>query len=115
MMVRVRRRGSYRLEFWVPQYRKPRVVRAIAQTGNLTTVSNEATVMTPTRLEPAYFEFVLPKTRVVQEVRVNGRAQPKRGMPVSRGDYVQWAAGAGVLALWVVRPLPDDAVIEVVV
>ena len=78
MTVRVRRRGSYRLEFWVSQYREPRVLRAIAQTGNLTTASNEATVMTPTRLEPSYFEFVLPKTRVVQEVRVNGRAQSKR-------------------------------------
>lgn len=78
-------------------------------------MSNTATVQTPTRLEIMRIECALPKTRQVIEVMVNGRPQPKLGRPVKRGDYLQWAAGAGTLALSTVRPLPDEVRLEVIV
>ncbi len=58
-------------------------------------------------------EFAFPKTRQVRRVLLNGQEQPKIGRPVKRGDYLQWAAGAGVLVVEVLRPLPPDWRLEV--
>jgi len=66
-----------------------RTLRAVAEGSSMVSLSSEATVQTPTRLEITTLEFALPPSRVVREVRLNGQAQPKVGMPVKHGDYLQ--------------------------
>lgn len=108
-----RRRGDYRLEVWTPTLREARSLRAIGEYGELVSLSNTAMAQAPIRLEWTRMEFALPKTRQVRRVLLNGQEQPKIGRPVKRGDYLQWAAGAGVLVVEVLRPLPQDWRLEV--
>jgi|GEM_PF-6980855 len=113
MIVHLRRAGSYRYDLWTPTLRETRSLRAVASMGEVVSLSNEARIMTPVRLEPQVIEFALPKTRQVRGVLLNGQPQPKIGQPVERGHYLQWAAGAGRLTVYVVRPLPEDCRLEV--
>ncbi len=115
MITFARRHGDYRFQAWTPTLREARSLRAIGEYGELVSLSNTNTAMvqTPVRLEWTRMEFALPKSRQVRRVLLNGQEQPKIGRPVKRGDYLQWAAGVGVLVVEVLRPLPQDWRLEV--